>query len=176
MVQYTLAQSPDVILSVTGKDSKKARDRAMEQLMDLMDTGKLPTDLSNGFSPSEFIEVKEPTPQPSDGEDAVTHAVQVLSNLANLKMKVQSSREEAMDVRTQIDKLFSDELVTEEELANLKQGFKVLKTFAQSNVRYREARSQAEEARQILDRALDSGDVNHAAPEQAPKAKKADEN
>jgi hypothetical protein len=188
MVQYTLAQSPDVILSVSGKDSDKARNRAMEQLMELMDAGQLPTDLSDGFSPSEFIEVKEPVPQTSDDEDAVTHAVQVLSNLATLKMKVQSSREEAMEVRAQIDKLFSDELVTEEELTNLKQGFKVLKTFAQSNVRYREARSQAEEARQILDRALDSGDgSNRAAASQSQngadsaiahvsKAAKADKN
>ncbi|HEY9817549.1 MAG: hypothetical protein EA367_15025 [Leptolyngbya sp. DLM2.Bin15] len=158
MVQYTLTQSPEIILSVPGKDSQKARNKAMEQLMELMDEGKLPTELSNGFSPSEFIEVKEPEVTPSDDEDAITHAVQVLSNLATLKMKVQSSREEAMAIRTQIDKLFSDALVTEEELTDLKQGFKVLKTFAQSNVRYREARAQAEEARTILDRALKSGD------------------
>jgi soluble cytochrome b562 len=154
MVQYTLAQSPDVILSVPGKDSPKARNKAMEQLMELMDDDKLTTELSNGFSPNEFIEVKEPEPTPSDDEDAISQAVQVLSNLATLKMKVQSSREEAMAVRTQIDKLFSDEAVSEEELTDLKQGFKVLKTFAQSNLRYREARAQAEEARAVLDRAL----------------------
>lgn len=160
MVQYTLAQSPDVILSVSGKDSKKARDQAMEQLMDLMDAGKLTTDLSNGFGPNEFIEVKEAiVPAPSDDEDAVTQAVQVLSNLANLKIKVQASREEAMAVRAQIDKLFSDEEVTEEEVADLRQGFKVLKNYAQANVRYREARAQAKEARAVLDRALDIGDL-----------------
>lgn len=160
MVQYTLAQSPDVILSVSGKDSKKARDQAMEQLMDLMDAGKLTTELSNGFGPNEFIEVKEAiAPAPSDDEDAVTQAVQVLSNLANLKIKVQASREEAMTVRAQIDKLFSDEDVTEEEVADLRQGFKVLKNYAQANVRYREARAQAKEARAVLDRALDMGDL-----------------
>jgi soluble cytochrome b562 len=91
-----------------------------------------------------------------DEEDAVTQAVQVLSNLANLKLKVQASRSEAMKVRAKIDTLFTDEVVDEEEINELKEGFKVLKTFAQANLRYREARAQAEEARTVLDRALKS--------------------
>ena len=40
MVQYTLAQSPEVILTVSGKDSRKAREKAMDQLVDLMDDGR----------------------------------------------------------------------------------------------------------------------------------------
>lgn len=157
MVQYTLAQSPEVILTVPGKDSTKARNKAMDQLIELMEAGKLPTDLSDGFSPQQFIEVKETLPAVnSDDEDAITQAVQVLSNLATLKLKVQASRSEAMKIRTQIDTLFSDEVVSEEEIAALKEGFKVLKTYAQANLRYREARTQAEQARSILDEALKS--------------------
>ena len=34
MVQYSLAQSPELILIVPGKDSAKARDKAMDQLME----------------------------------------------------------------------------------------------------------------------------------------------
>ncbi|MBD1868625.1 hypothetical protein H6F88_29940 [Oculatella sp. FACHB-28] len=158
MVQYTLAQSPEVILTVPGKDSSKARDKAMDQLLELMESGELPTDLSDGFSPQQFIEVKEQKPVTTDDEDAVTQAVQVLSNLATLKLKVQTSRSEAMKVRAQIDTLFTDEAVDEAELESLKEGFKVLKTFAQANVRYREARTQAEEARTVLDKALSSAD------------------
>jgi soluble cytochrome b562 len=158
MVQYTLAQSPEVILTVPGKDSSKARDKAMDQLLELMESGELPTDLSDGFSPQQFIEVKEPKPVTTDDEDTVTQAVQVLSNLANLKLKVQSSRAEAMKVRAQIDTLFTDEAVEEAELERMKEGFKVLKTFAQANLRYREARTQAEEARAVLDKALSSAD------------------
>lgn len=156
MVQYTLAQSPEVILTVSGKDSSKARERAMDQLIELMEAGELPTDLSEGFSPSQFIEVKEPTLVNSDEEDVITQAVQVLSNLATLKLKVQASRGEAMKTRKQLDKLFTDEDVSEEEITDLKEGFKVLKTYAQANLRYREARSQAEEARTVLDKALKS--------------------
>jgi soluble cytochrome b562 len=154
MVQYTLAQSPEVILTIPGKDSPKAREKAMDQLIELMDAGKLPTELSDGFGPQQFIEVKEQSTPPAPEEDAVTQAVQVLSNLATLKLKVQESRADALKIRAGIDVLFTDEMVSEEEITSLKEGFKVLKTYAQANLRYREARSQAEDARAILDRAL----------------------
>ncbi|MBD1922976.1 hypothetical protein H6F77_18140 [Microcoleus sp. FACHB-831] len=156
MVQYTLAQSPEIILTVPGKDSVKAREKAMDQLMELMDAGKLPTDLEDGFGPQQFIEVKEPPTDTASDEDAVTQAVQILSNLATLKLKVQESRTEALEVRAQVDILFSDKSVTEEEIARLKEGFKILKTFAQANLRYQEARSKAEDARAVLDKALKS--------------------
>ncbi|WP_008310477.1 hypothetical protein [Leptolyngbya sp. PCC 6406] len=158
MVQYTLAQSPEVILAVSGKDSRKAREKAMDQLVELMDDGKLPTNLADGFGPHQFIEVKEPesTPDLKEKEDAVVEAVQVLSHLATLKVKTQESRGEALEVRELVDLLFTDEPITEEQIASLKDGFKSLKNFAQSNLKFREARSQAEAARQVLDEALKS--------------------
>lgn len=161
MVQYTLAQSPEVILSVSGKDSQKARERAMDQLIELMDEGKLPTALADGFGPQQLIEVKEPQPSPDlqQQEDAVVEAVQVLSHLATLKMKLQDSREAALQARGLVDLLFTDEPMTDEQLSRLKDGFKVLKSFAQQNLRYREARAQADVARKVLDQALHS---NHS--------------
>ncbi|MBD2496435.1 hypothetical protein BCD64_13825 [Nostoc sp. MBR 210] len=159
MVQYTLAQSPEIILSVPGKDSAKARDKAMDQLMELMDAGKLPTELEEGFGPQQLIEVKESTSDHNNSEDAITQAVQVLSNLATLKLKVQESRTEALELRKAVDILFSDNTVTEEEITRLKEGFKVLKNFAQANLRYQEARAKAEQARQVLDQALKSPDA-----------------
>ena len=89
MVQYSLAQSPELILIVPGKDSAKARDKAMDQLMELMEAGELPTELEEGFGPQQLIEVKEPTTDTSSREDEITQAVQILSNLASLKLKVQ---------------------------------------------------------------------------------------
>ncbi|HEY9624486.1 MAG TPA: hypothetical protein V6C78_29285 [Crinalium sp.] len=169
MVKYTLTQSPKTVLTVPGKDSSKAREKAMDQLIELVETGEVPADLSDGFSPNQFIEVKDQAPMPSDpdtaatpqnAEDAVTQAVQVLSNLATLKLKVQVSRAEAMKVRAQVDSLFLDDPVDEAELEQLKEGFKMLKTFAQANLRYREARVQAEQARDILDQALSFTDSN----------------
>ncbi|MFM2062567.1 MAG: hypothetical protein RLZZ507_2237 [Cyanobacteriota bacterium] len=156
MVQYTLAQSPEIILTVPGRDSAKARDKAMDQLMELMEADKLPTELEEGFGPQQLIEVKEPITDNTSGEDAITQAVQILSNLATLKLKVQETRTEALEIRKAVDVLFSDNTVTEEEITRLKEGFKVLKNFAQANIRYQEAKTKAEPAREVLDQALKS--------------------
>ena len=163
MARYTLAQSPEVILTVAGRDSPKAREKAMAELMELMDSGKLDTELADGFSPDQFIEVKELS-MSEDREDPITQAVQVLNNLATLKIKVQELRSDAMQVRSQIDILFSDELVSEEQINSLKEGFKTLKSFAQLNMRFLDARSQAENARQVLDEALKSPNAEVKTP------------
>ena len=61
-----------------------------------------------------------------------------------------------MEIRQAVDVLFSDNIVTEAEITRLKEGFKVLKNYAQANLRYQEARAKAEQARTILDEALKS--------------------
>ncbi len=156
MVQYTLAQSPEVVLTVSGKDSAKAREKAMDQLMAMLDEGKLETSLADGFSSDQFVEVNPPEPSNTtkQREDAVVESIQVLNHLATMKAKVQDSREEALKVRELVDLLFLDDPISEEQLTELKNGLKVLKSFAQNNLRYLEARDQAESARKILDEAL----------------------
>ncbi|NJO43193.1 MAG: hypothetical protein HC769_13155 [Cyanobacteria bacterium CRU_2_1] len=155
MVQYTLAEHPEVIISITGKDSRKSREKAMDRLVEMMDNDELPSKLPNGFSPEQFVEVKElSNPETNLQDDEVTQAIQLLSNLATLKLKTQELKQDALKIRQQIELLFSDQPITEADVSSLKEGFKLLKTFAQSNIRYREAREQAEAARRILDRAL----------------------
>ncbi|MGF1513045.1 MAG: hypothetical protein ACFB5Z_05020 [Elainellaceae cyanobacterium] len=162
MVRYTLAQCPDVTLPVRGKDSKKARDKAMDQLIELMDDGKLPIDLSDGFSPQELIAVDDQNEaiaaSTGSDEEAVIQAVQTLNNLANLKLKAQELRDEALQVRAQVDVLFSDEPIHPDEIAQMKDGLKALKNFAQANLRYRAGRTEAEQARAVLDEALKPAD------------------
>ncbi len=158
MVRYTIVQSPEIIITVPGKDSDKARNKAMDKLMEIMEAGDLPTELEEGFSPQQLIEVIEPTMDTASDEDTIIEAVQLLSNLATLKLKVQDTRTEALEVRKLVDILFTDESVSEEEISSLKEGFKVLKNFAQANLRYKEAREKAEQARSVLDRALKSPD------------------
>jgi hypothetical protein len=156
MVQYTLAQSPEVVLTVSGKDSRKAREKALDQLMAMLDEGDLPTSLADGFSAEQLVEVHPPTTSETvqHQEDAVVEAIQVLNQLATLKVKVQASRDEALQVRDLIDLLFVDDPITDAQITDLRDGFKLLKSFAQSNLRFKEARAQAENARQILDEAL----------------------
>jgi hypothetical protein len=157
MVKYTFKEDPEMIIEVPGKDSAKSRDKAMEKLMELLEEGELSTNLENGFGPSDFIEVKDSQTVPaSQVEDEIVEAVQLLNNLATLKLKMQESKQEAMEIRKLVDILFTDDPVSEADVSKLKEGFKVLKTFAQGNIRYREARIMAENARSILDRALQS--------------------
>lgn len=156
MVQYTLAEFPDVLINVNGKDSTKSRQKAMDQLVEMLDNDELPSDLPNGFGPDQFIEVKEMSANlaTTAQEDDVTEAIQLLSNLANLKLKTQELKQDALTVRQLVDLLFNDEPITEAQISEMKEGFKVLKNFAQTNLRYREARAQAETARSVLDAAL----------------------
>ncbi|HSM83441.1 MAG TPA: hypothetical protein VLS96_17270 [Nodosilinea sp.] len=158
MVHYTLAQSPEVVLTVPGKDSLKAREKALDQLMTMLDEGELPTALVDGFSSEQLVEVQPPTTSAAvqQQDDSVVEAIQVLNQLATLKVKVQASRDDALRVRELVDLLFTDDPMDEEQLTELKEGFKVLKSFAQSNLRFKEARAQAEAARQVLDEALGS--------------------
>ena len=139
-----------------GKDSIKAREKAMDQLMAMLDDGKLSTSLADGFSPSQLVEVREPLPSDSvkQQDDQVVQAIQMLNHLATLKVKLQDARGEAMQVWQLVDLLFTDEPMSEDELAQLKDGLKTLKSFAQSNLRYRDVKQEAETARQILDQAL----------------------
>lgn len=157
MVQYTLKEDPEAVIKISGKDSKKAREKAMTQLMELMDSGKLKTTLEQGFSPSDFIEVRETIPtELSPQEDEVAQAVQILNLLATSKLKMQELRQKALETRAIVDLLFSDAPISEEDVLQLKEGFKVLKKFAQANIQYRETRMQAESARATLDHALQS--------------------
>jgi hypothetical protein len=155
MVKYTIKEQPELVIELPGKDSTKARQKAMEKLMELMDAGELETDLENGFGANDFIEVKDNTQtETGQDEDEIVQAVQLLNNLATLKLKMQESKDEALEIRTLVDLLFSEDPISESDVTRLKEGFKVLKTFAQANIRYRDARAQAESARVVLDRAL----------------------
>jgi hypothetical protein len=128
----------------------------MDQLMAMLDEGKLDTSLADGFSADQLVEVSPPESSDSikEREEAVVESIQVLNHLATLKVKVQDARDEALKARELVDLLFVDDPMTEDQLTELKEGFKVLKSFAQNNLRYLEARSQAEEARRLLDEAL----------------------
>ncbi|NJK33968.1 MAG: hypothetical protein HC919_02925 [Oscillatoriales cyanobacterium SM2_2_1] len=155
MVQYSFPQNPEIILTVAGKDSAKAREKAMAQLIDLMDAGKLDAETVDGLDPQQLVEVgKEPLAPPIEADDPIAHAVQTLSTFAGLKLKIQELQADATQVRSQIDILFGPDPVTEAQINALKDGFKTLKTYAQLHHRLQEVLPQAEVARSMLDRAL----------------------
>ncbi|MGQ9865557.1 MAG: hypothetical protein ACUVSQ_04625 [Pseudanabaenaceae cyanobacterium] len=163
MPQYAIPQSPETIFTVPGKDSPKAREKAMALVEEAIAAGTLEAELLDGFGPDCLV-VVEPAAlgeTPTAAADDIGPAVQVLANFASLRLKHQELREEAQKIRQQLDSLFGEAPVTEEEVAALKRGFKVLEAFAQINRRYTLARQEAEAARQILDRALqESGSLS----------------
>jgi hypothetical protein len=155
MVQYSFPQNPDIILTVTGKDSSRAREKAMAQLIDLMDGGMLDAETVDGLEPQQLVEVGKEPPAPSgEADDPIAHAVQTLSTFAGLKLKLQELQGDAIEVRSQIDILFGPEPITEAQINALKDGFKTLKTYAQLYHRLQELLPRAEASRAMLDRAL----------------------
>lgn len=159
MVAYTLPERPDLIFSIRGKDSEKARQQAMEQLHHRIESEEIPADaFPNGVDPSDFIEVdssKMNQPQAADENNEVLQAVQTLSNLALLKIDLEKDRQAALEVYDVINRLlFGSEPVEEAEIDSLKQGFKTLKVFAQNHIKLQSSLPQAEAARDLLNQAL----------------------
>ena len=174
MPQYTLAEDPTIVLTVPGKnDTKKNREAAIEQLLELMDSGELNIDLKDGFGPDQLILIKDgktegnPSLKESTGEDSgVVQAVQTLTQFASLRQRVEELRPAAQEARSQIDLLFAGE-VTVEQIQQIKEGLKSLKNFAQVNIQFRESIAEAEAARKTLDEALTTAALENAALEKA---------
>ena len=175
MTQYSLAEDPSIIIDVPGKnDTKKNREAAIEKLLDLMDSGEVDLDLKEGFGPDDLIALKSPLSKPTserpekniEETDVIAQAVQVLTQFATLRQKVEELRPAAQEARHQIDRLFEGN-VSVEEIEQIKQGLKSLKVFAQNNLQLREALPEAEQARKTLDEAMTTAALEKAALEKA---------
>lgn len=160
MATYTLAEVPEVKVSVQGKDSPTTRQKAIDKIVEMSKSGdlaELPSDLS-----TDQLILSEAPPQPTDSEDEdeedpLVVAVRELNKFSPLKIKTQKLKQAALGSRRNIDVLFTEEPI-EQDLdqleETLKGSFKTLKEFAVALVEYRKAKSGAEKARIILDEAL----------------------
>ena len=144
MPRYSLAEDPTIVLDIPGKnDTRKAREAAIEKLLELMESGELNTELKDGFGPDQLIMIKTPGNESSSsqkdgsGEDSdVVQAVQTLTQFATLRQRVEELRPGAQEARSQIDLLFEGE-VTVEQIQQIKEGLKSLKNYAQANIQFR---------------------------------------
>jgi len=175
MPQYSLAEDPSIILDIPGRnDTRKNREAAIEKLLELMDSGEVEIDLKDGFGPDELILIKTPSKQGSSNQqertteetDTIAQAVQVLTQFATLRQKVEELRPTAQEARAQIDLLFEG-TVSVEQIQQIKEGLKSLKNFAQTNIQLREALTEAEQARKTLDEAMITTALEKAALEKA---------
>ena len=184
MPQYSLAEDPSIILDIPGKnDTKKSREAAIEKLLELMDSGEVDLDLKDGFGPDELIQIKSPGSKSTttgqeklpEESDSIGQAVQVLTQFATLRQKVEELRPSAQEARTQIDLLFEG-TVNVEQIEQIKKGLKDLKVFAQTNLQLREALTEAEAARKTLDEAMETAALEKAALEKAALKKATERN
>lgn len=90
-------------------------------------------------------------------EEEITQAIQVLSNLATLKLKTQESKDQSVEVLRKIESLFKlEEPISPQDLEELKTGFKTLNKFALAVNQYYETKTKAEAAKKVLDAILGS--------------------
>jgi len=71
------------------------------------------------------------------------------------KQKVQELYEPAIEARQQTDALFESRKISVEEFQKIEEGLKIIKEFAQANLRYKEALPESENARLLIDKALE---------------------
>jgi len=50
MATYTLTEAPELIVSVRGKDSLNTRNKALEKITEMVNSGELSTELPNGLN------------------------------------------------------------------------------------------------------------------------------
>jgi hypothetical protein len=155
MPYYVAPQYPELLLKVSSLSQRKARYKATQQLTNLINEGHLAVKLPKGFSTRRLIEITEKDLM-SENEDKITEAVKVLSKLSSAKQKVQELHEQALKARQIIEDIFTSKRLTQEEFKNIEESLKLIKNFAQANLRYKEALPEAQEARSILDKALET--------------------
>lgn len=153
MPQYTTPYCPEVLFQVPGADSGNARYKAAQQIAFLLNEGQLKIKLPEGFSTRQLIEITNQDLM-AVNEHKVTEAVKIISKLSAAKQTTQELHDKALPARKMIDILFSNQFLTKQDFDSIESGLKVLKNFAIANLRYKEALSEAEKARRILDEAL----------------------
>jgi len=152
--QYTILQRPELLIKVSNSDPDKARYKATQELVRLINEEQLGVQIPQGFSTRQLIEIAEKDLM-AEGEDKVVEAVKVLSKLSAAKQKVQELYEQAVEARQQTDVLFENRKISVEEFQRIEEGLKVIKEFAQANLRYKEALPDAKIARSLIDEALE---------------------
>lgn len=81
MPRYTIPQCPELLLAVPNSDPEKARYKATQKLIHLINENQLDVQIPEGFSTRQLIEITEKDLM-AQGEDKVIEAVKTLSKLS----------------------------------------------------------------------------------------------
>lgn len=154
MPLYTTPQYPEFIFNVRGSNRDKATFQALQELVSLINQGTLDSERFRKFNSKSFIELTEKDLMAND-EDKLINAVKILSKLAKSRQEVQDLHEKSLEAYKYIDILFGKDRISKEDFQIIQDSLKVIKEFGLANLRYKEALTDAEKARLIVDQALE---------------------
>jgi len=160
MATYTLAKNPEIVVSVRGKDLPITRQKALDKIFEMVESGKLLIELPKELSIEQLVLTEAQTQindVESDEEQPLEMAVRELQKFLFLKLRTQRLKQGAAMARQNIAALLSEEIL-EQDLnqveETLKGHFKTLKEFAAVLREYRQKKPIAESALIVLDEVL----------------------
>ncbi len=161
MVSYALKQAPEVILEVPGRDSRKQRQQALDQLIDKVNEDEtLRVKLADGAGHDDLIVVTEQVPVPASDADGtveeVKTLVQAIVSYGFMRVKLEQDRHEAKSVLKDLEAIFDPAAeLTEEHLSDLKKKSKLLISYAEVKASFNDVRTNAEQSQLKLKQILE---------------------
>jgi len=152
MVSYALKQAPEIILEVPGRDSRKQRQQALDQLIDKVnDDEELRVKLADGAGHDDLIVVTEQVPVASSDSDntveEVKTLVQAIVSYGFMRVRLEQDRQEAKSVLKELEAIFDPVVeLTEEQVSDLKKKSKLLISYAETKASFNEVRTHAEQS------------------------------
>ena len=146
MATYTLVEDPDITVSVRGKDSPTTRNKAIDKIAEMIESGELPTEVSNGLSTEQLILTEIPI-EGDEEQEPMEMAVRELQKFLFLKLRTQRLKLGATQARQNIATILTEE-TNEQDIDQLEEmlkgNFKTLKEFVGVLKEYRQAKPGAE--------------------------------
>lgn len=161
MVSYALKQAPEIILDVPGRDSRKQRQQALDQLIDKANEDEaLRAKLADGAGHDDLIVVTEQVPvAPSDADGTVEEVktlVQSIVSYGVMRVKLEQDRQEAKAVLKELEAIFDPATeLTEEQVGDLKKKSRLLISYAEIKASFSDVRTHAEAAQVKLKKILE---------------------
>ena len=167
-IKYTTKDLKELglFVEVSGRtDNERTRNKALEEIQRRMDdpedTSLNENSFADGLSVNDLIVVEPPEETSAEEEPEIIRAVKAIANLASLRVTLESSYQQAIDLRPVIEALFSPEPLTPEQIekATDKNFAKILMKFAEAKAARDQFLPIAEEAWEILAPALPKGET-----------------
>ena len=155
MSYYVAPHHPEHLFLVKSRNERHARYLAAQELACLVNNKLLALKMPNSFSTRRLVEIQEADLMPKNKE-GISTAVKTLAKLSASKQKVQSLYKQSLEAHKNIDFLFEERLLTEDDFNEIKKSLKSIKDYALALSAYKEALPEAEKAKMYLEEVLES--------------------